>query len=103
MGTTTKEKTSNKSNNNIKLNTDIFNSRQYNVSIRALRGGRLYMEDEYFATKDGNFVAVFDGHGGSGVSKFLKDSLYDKLISILKNNNNGKTITTTILDKKRKY
>jgi serine/threonine protein phosphatase PrpC len=34
------------------------------------------MEDEYFIGNGGRFAAVFDGHGGSGVSQFLKNSLY---------------------------
>jgi len=49
----------------------------YDVSIRALKGGRLSMEDEYFVGNGGRFVAVFDGHGGGGVSQYLRDKLYD--------------------------
>lgn len=49
----------------------------YDVSVRALQGGRLTMEDEFFVTNGGRFAAVFDGHGGGGVSAFLKDRLYD--------------------------
>jgi serine/threonine protein phosphatase PrpC len=35
------------------------------------------MEDEYIVADGGRFVAVFDGHGGGGVSQFLKNHLYD--------------------------
>lgn len=35
------------------------------------------MEDEYFVAQGGRFAAVFDGHGGNGVSRFLKYNLYD--------------------------
>ena len=34
------------------------------------------MEDEYFVGNGGRFAAVFDGHGGSGVSSFLKRRLF---------------------------
>ena len=36
------------------------------------------MEDEYFLSDEGRFAAVFDGHGGGGVSSYLRDRLYDK-------------------------
>ena len=35
------------------------------------------MEDEYFVADGGRFVAVFDGHGGGGVSQFLKNNFID--------------------------
>ena len=35
------------------------------------------MEDEFIVADGGRFVAVFDGHGGGGVSQFLKNHLYD--------------------------
>lgn len=35
------------------------------------------MEDEYFVADGGRFVAVFDGHGGGGVSQYLKNHLYE--------------------------
>jgi len=49
---------------------------KYQVSIQAIRGGRLTMEDEYFVTNGGRFAAVFDGHGGGGVSSLLRDKLF---------------------------
>ena len=42
------------------------------------------MEDEYFVANGGRFAAVFDGHGGSGVSAFLKAKLYDTVTGYLK-------------------
>jgi len=50
----------------------------YQYSVHALKGGRISMEDEYFIDADGRFVAVFDGHGGNGVSGYLRDYLYNK-------------------------
>jgi serine/threonine protein phosphatase PrpC len=37
------------------------------------------MEDEYCVANGGRFAAVFDGHGGNGVSQYLKNHLYDAL------------------------
>jgi serine/threonine protein phosphatase PrpC len=34
------------------------------------------MEDEYFVSNGGRFAAVFDGHGGGGVSSLLRDKLF---------------------------
>jgi serine/threonine protein phosphatase PrpC len=41
-----------------------------------MQGGRLYMEDDYVVRDGGRFVGVFDGHGGSGVSRYLRTHLY---------------------------
>ena len=46
------------------------------VSVRALRGGRLSMEDEFIVAAGGRMSAVFDGHGGGGVSQYLRDHLH---------------------------
>ena len=35
------------------------------------------MEDEYFVADGGRFAAVFDGHGGGGVSATLRDRLFN--------------------------
>lgn len=40
------------------------------------QGLRSYMEDDYFVAKDGTFAAVYDGHGGAAISKYLKQNLY---------------------------
>jgi len=50
--------------------------RPYEVSVRALRGGRLSMEDEFVVASGGRLSAVFDGHGGGGVSQYLRDRLH---------------------------
>lgn len=42
------------------------------------------MEDEYFVTEGGRFAAVFDGHGGGGVSTWLRSQLYGLLQHYLK-------------------
>ncbi|KAI2500043.1 Sigma factor PP2C-like phosphatase [Fragilaria crotonensis] len=50
----------------------------FDVSVRAIQGGRLYMEDDYFIGNGGKFVGVFDGHGGSDVSRHLRHHLYQR-------------------------
>ena len=37
------------------------------------------MEDEYIVSDGGRFLAVFDGHGGNGVSRYLRETLYDRV------------------------
>ncbi len=49
------------------------------VSVYASRGPRSTMEDEYYVSEDGSFFGVFDGHGGSRVSKFARDNLAAQL------------------------
>lgn len=56
----------------------------WQVSVRAIQGGRLYMEDEYFVGNGGHFVGVFDGHGGADVSGHLRQHLYTKFQHQLK-------------------
>ena len=51
-------------------------SRPILYSAYSLQGQRNYMEDEYYIDRDGNFAAVFDGHGGSAVSRYLRQNLY---------------------------
>ena len=41
----------------------------------SVQGERQYMEDEYFVAQ-GRFAAVFDGHGGSAISRYLRQNLY---------------------------
>lgn len=40
------------------------------------QGQRSYMEDDFFISKDGCFAAVYDGHGGAAVSKYLRQNLH---------------------------
>jgi len=56
----------------------------YDVSVRAYKGGRLSMEDDYFIAEDGRFAGVFDGHGGAGVSSLLRARLYNHMSFFLK-------------------
>jgi len=56
----------------------------YDISVRAIKGNRVTMEDEYFVAEGGRFCAVFDGHGGGGVSAWLRSRLYKLLQTHLK-------------------
>jgi serine/threonine protein phosphatase PrpC len=38
------------------------------------------MEDETYTNHDGTFVAVMDGHGGSAVSRYLRQNLYARYL-----------------------
>lgn len=55
----------------------------HQISVRAVQGARLTMEDEYKVADGGKFAAVFDGHGGGGVSAFLKNHLYRNITQSL--------------------
>lgn len=48
----------------------------YETSVCSVQGGRAYMEDEYGVHQNGAFAAVFDGHGGNAVSRYLRQNLY---------------------------
>lgn len=71
--------------------------KNYDVSIRALKGGRLSMEDKYAVEqgkmnlKDFVYAAVFDGHGGGSVSTYLSDTLFEKISRHLKIKDEGDT------------
>ncbi len=49
------------------------------TSVRSYQGHRSYMEDAYVLSDDGLFAAVFDGHGGSSVSGYLRQNIVQKL------------------------
>lgn len=51
------------------------------VSVCAVQGMRSYMEDEYVVAQD--FAAVFDGHGGKAVSRYLRQNLFAHLQAAL--------------------
>ncbi|GFH44256.1 hypothetical protein CTEN210_00730 [Chaetoceros tenuissimus] len=55
-------------------------NRIYPMSICSIQGKRHYMEDEYFTNQNGSFCSVFDGHGGSAVSKYLRQNLYARYL-----------------------
>mmetsp|Transcript_3816 Transcript_3816/g.9104 ORF Transcript_3816/g.9104 Transcript_3816/m.9104 type:complete len:513 (+) Transcript_3816:505-2043(+) len=48
----------------------------YQVSKSAEQGVRWTMEDTFTVANGGHFAAVFDGHGGSGVSGMLRDHVH---------------------------
>lgn len=66
----------------------------YEVSVCAVQGARPYMEDEWFISQNKDFLAVFDGHGGEAVSRYLRQNLYANLQAALPMRNNNTTITT---------
>lgn len=63
------------------------------VSVRALRGGRLSMEDTFCVHNGGRFVGVFDGHGGVSVSKYTSETIFDKIEKFvqLESRSNGRS------------
>lgn len=54
------------------------------VSVQAAQGLRPYMEDENFVSRDGTFVGVYDGHGGSRVSSYLRKTLHVRMAEMAK-------------------
>jgi len=55
----------------------------YLVSSYKTKGARPYMEDEFLVSNGGKFAAVFDGHGGSAVSRYLRQNLHANLQAAL--------------------
>eukprot|EP00934_Nitzschia_sp_Nitz4_P004071 Nitzschia sp. Nitz4//scaffold197_size40390//26197//27543//NITZ4_007519-RA/size40390-processed-gene-0.9-mRNA-1//1//CDS//3329540490//4061//frame0 len=55
----------------------------YVASVCTTRGFRNYMEDEYFMSFEADFAAVFDGHGGRAVSRYLRKNLYANVQAFL--------------------
>ena len=53
------------------------------TSCCSIQGRRSHMEDEVFISRNGDFAAVFDGHGGSKVSSYLRSTLYSKVLQSL--------------------
>jgi serine/threonine protein phosphatase PrpC len=41
------------------------------------------MEDTFFISEEGRFCAVFDGHGGAEVAKYLKSNMFARFQSCL--------------------
>jgi len=69
--------TSNSENSkNNQRTTSPIGSQTYQISVGTEQGYRSYMEDEYYVSNDGDFAAVFDGHGGPAVSRYLRKNLY---------------------------
>lgn len=63
----------------------------YPLSICSIQGKRQYMEDEYFTNQNGSFSSVMDGHGGSAVSRYLRQNLYARYLQ-------AKTTTGVVSD-----
>lgn len=63
--------------------TNPIGSRTYQISAGTEQGYRSYMEDEYYVSNDGDFAAVFDGHGGPAVSRYLRKNLYANVQAFL--------------------
>ena len=63
--------------------SDSSSSTKYFVSSCKTRGARPYMEDEFLVSNGGKFAAVFDGHGGSAVSRYLRQNLHANLQAAL--------------------
>ncbi|POM66075.1 Hypothetical protein PHPALM_18124 [Phytophthora palmivora] len=49
------------------------------VSTAAVRGDRAYMEDTSYVSSCKRFAAVYDGHGGAGVSQYLRNQLFSMI------------------------
>ena len=75
---------SNKKNSKInQRNKNSIGSRIYETSVGTEQGFRSYQEDEYYVSNDGDFAAVFDGHGGPAVSRYLRKNLYANVQAFL--------------------
>jgi len=76
---------------------DAIAKNPYEVSKSAEQGVRWTMEDTYTVANGGHFAAVFDGHGGSGVSGMLRDHVH-RLYSKALSQRHGEEIQRSILD-----
>jgi len=63
-------------------------------STCSIQGERQYMEDEYFV-EQGRFAAVYDGHGGAAVSRYLRQNLYASYQAALPTSDSMVTNTNT--------
>jgi len=76
---------------------DAIEKNSYQVSKSAEQGVRWTMEDTYTVANGGHFAAVFDGHGGSGVSGMLRDHVH-RLYSKALYQRHGEEIQRSALD-----
>lgn len=57
--------------------SSLTGGRPLSYSSCSVQGERQYMEDEHFVERGSRrFAAVFDGHGGAAVSRYLRQNLY---------------------------
>lgn len=54
------------------------------TSFCSIPGRRTYMEDYFYISSNGSFAGVFDGHGGSQVSHYLKSKFYNHFNGLCK-------------------
>lgn len=73
----------------------------YPISVCSIQGFRSHMEDDYFVSLDGDFAAVFDGHGGSAVSRYLRKNLYANVQAVLPVLSPVTTTTTSVVASSR--
>mmetsp|Transcript_42212 Transcript_42212/g.62072 ORF Transcript_42212/g.62072 Transcript_42212/m.62072 type:complete len:439 (+) Transcript_42212:68-1384(+) len=52
-------------------------------SVQAIKGHRPYMEDDHAVAEGGHWCAVFDGHGGAQVARFLQRNLHARFRGLL--------------------
>lgn len=76
---------------------DAIGKNPHQVSKSAEQGVRWTMEDTYTVANGGHFAAVFDGHGGSGVSGMLRDHVH-RLYSKALYQRHGEEIQRSALD-----
>ena len=77
------DKGNNENSKSKQRTTSPIGSRTYQISAGTEQGYRSYMEDEYYVSNDGDFAAVFDGHGGPAVSRYLRKNLYANVQAFL--------------------
>jgi len=58
-------------------------ARHLSASSSSVQGRRAHMEDEIFVSQLCHFSAVFDGHGGSKVSAYLRSNFFSRFLQEL--------------------
>ena len=93
--TTNTNKNEQTKNNNHKKEEEYQNEYYPQISYCSIQGRRNHMEDEYIIVcpsknknnnnnnNEGIFAAIFDGHGGTAVSRYLRQNLYAQLQAAL--------------------
>lgn len=76
IATTTATSSKEKSVEDMKSYEESIANNPYQVSKSAVQGVRWTMEDTFTVANGGHFAAVFDGHGGAGVSGMLRDHVH---------------------------
>ena len=112
--TNTNNNNDNELKNNHKKEDEYQNDYYPQISYCSIQGRRNHMEDEYIIVcpsknknnnnnnNEGIFAAIFDGHGGTAVSRYLRQNLYAQLQAALptlslqkQKEKDNDTITTT--------